>query len=151
MSKNVNSTAYRKIDVDALDDEKFEEVGEDNEGATFIDEKSVSNMLAAGQSLEALRSVLVNVHLSKIDQRTKDSAVETVARVLQSFRTPQIESALSSLSIEQADILTKFVYRAFEIVGEGAVCQCLLLWHAQIVAKFGKGPIVRTLASRNRL
>ena len=62
----------------------------------------------------------------------QDSAVETVARVLQSFRTPQIESALSSLSIEQADILTKFVYRAFEIVGEGAVCQCLLLWHAQV-------------------
>ncbi|GMT05912.1 hypothetical protein PENTCL1PPCAC_28086, partial [Pristionchus entomophagus] len=146
MAKNVESTAYRRLDVDALEDDKFED-GAENCNVSGVDEKAVEFLLQGNRSGEALHSVLQNTPAGRIPQDLKDRTTLITAKVLKSFRLNEIESAVGKLSEKEADVLIKLIYRAFELEPEGP----LLQWHAQIVARFGKGPIVRVFTSRNSL
>lgn len=84
-------------------------------------------------------------------QGVKDRATQLVTKVLQSFKNSEIESAVQKLSIDEGDILMKYVFKAMELGAEAATCQSLLAWHAQLVAKFGLGAIMRVLSGRQRL
>lgn len=147
MAKNVESTAYRRLDVDALEEDKFEE-GEDNCNLSGVDEKTIDGLLQGNRNGEALHSVLQNTPVgTKISQELKDRTTLIMSKVLRSFRVNEIEKAVSALNEKEADLLIKLVYRAFEMEPEGP----LLQWHSQIVSRFGQGPIVRVFTSRNSL
>ncbi|GMT28582.1 hypothetical protein PFISCL1PPCAC_19879 [Pristionchus fissidentatus] len=147
MTKNVESTAYRKLDVDALEEDKFDE-GEDNCLQTVVDEKTIDSLLRGNRNGEALLNVLQNTPVgTKISQEDKDRTTLMLSKILKTFRVNEIEGVVGKLCEKEADLLTKLVYRAFEIEPEGP----LLQWHSQIVSRFGKGPIVRVFTSRNSL
>eukprot|EP00080_Pristionchus_pacificus_P009526 PDM69546.1 arx-7 [Pristionchus pacificus] len=147
MATNVESTTYRKLDVDALEEDKFDE-GEDNCSLSGVDEKTIDMLLQGNRNGEALHTVLQNTPVgTKITPELKDRTTLIMSKVLKSFRVNEIETAVSGLSEKEADLLIKLVYRSFELEPEGP----LLQWHSQVVSRFGKGPIVRVFTSRNAL
>lgn len=69
-------------------------------------------------------------------QAVKDRATALVTRVLTSFKTSDVESAVQSLSDDEVDLLMKYVYKAMDIQADNATCQYLLSWHAQVSSCF---------------
>ncbi|CAI5440445.1 unnamed protein product [Caenorhabditis angaria] len=152
MAKNMQNTAYRKLDVDAFDPEQYNENDDSVETPGLgPDQHTIQSFLASSRLQDALHASLLTPPLDTKDQGVKDRATQLVAKVLQSFKTTEIEAAVQKLSIDEADILMKYVYKAMEIQADAAICQSLLAWHAQIVAKFGHGCIIRVLSGRQRL
>ncbi|CAD6196477.1 unnamed protein product [Caenorhabditis auriculariae] len=152
MAKNMQNTAYRKIDVDAFDPEKYDENEEGTETPGLgPDERAVVSMLNTNRNLEALQASLLSPPFKTKNQAMKDKSTQLVAKVLQAFKSSEIEAAVQRLSIEEGDILMKYVFKAMEILADPAVCQSLLAWHSQLVAKFGLGCIIRVMTNRQRL
>ncbi|CAL2029572.1 hypothetical protein CAEBREN_23949 [Caenorhabditis brenneri] len=152
MAKNMQNTSYRKLDVDAFDPEQYDENDEtvDTPGLG-PDERAVQGFLSSNRLEDALHASLLSPPLKTKDQNVKDRATQLVTKVLQSFKNAEIEQTVQKLSIDEGDILMKYVYKAMELGADAAVCQSLLAWHAQLVAKFGHGAIMRVFSGRQRL
>lgn len=74
MSKNTLSTAFRKVDVDELDEEKFcdePETQEDAEGDVGRKEQEVKRLAQQGNNLDALKVALENPPLHDKDENLK--------------------------------------------------------------------------------
>ena len=74
MSKNTLSTAFRKVDVDELDEEKFRdepETQEDEGGDLGRKEQEVKKLAQMGNNQEALKAVLENPPLHVKDDNLK--------------------------------------------------------------------------------
>ncbi|CAJ0948681.1 unnamed protein product, partial [Mesorhabditis belari] len=151
MAKNMNNTSYRKLDVDALDDERYDEDEGAESAALGPDERSVQSYLQTSRLTDALHAALTNPPLTTKNQQIKDRSTLLVAKVLQAFKTAEIEGAIKVLSEDEGDLLMKYVYKIMEINQENAVCASTLSWHAQLVARFGLGSIIRVLSDRRRL
>ncbi|CAB3406990.1 unnamed protein product [Caenorhabditis bovis] len=148
----MQNTAYRKLNVDAFDPEQYDENDEtvDTPGLG-PDERSIQNYLSSNRLEDALRAALLSPPTKTKDQAAKDRATLLVAKVVQQFKSHEIEPAVQKLSIDEGDILMKYVYKAMELSGDANACQSLLAWHAQLVSKFGHGCIIRVLSGRQRL
>ena len=57
--------------------------------------------------------------------------MQIVMRVLLSFKTSEIDSAVKSLDNTSLDILMKYIYRGFEFQTEGSSAQ-FLMWHEKV-------------------
>ncbi|KJH52386.1 hypothetical protein DICVIV_01363 [Dictyocaulus viviparus] len=160
MAKNMGNTNYRKIDVDAYDPEKYNE----NEDGLFIDiimaveasglgpdERNVLSLLQSNRLEDALHTALLNPPLKCKNQAVKDKSTTLIAKVLGTFKCSEIESVVKKVSVDEADILMKYVYKAMELMPESTLCQTLLAWHSLLVARFGLGSIIRVFSERNRL
>ncbi|PAV87441.1 hypothetical protein WR25_20061 [Diploscapter pachys] len=152
MAKNMQNTGYRKLDVDAYDPENYNEndEGVDTPGLG-PDERTVSSLMSTNRLEDALRAALQNPPLNTKNQAVKDKATQLVAKVLGSYKASDIEATVKKLTDEEGDTLMKYVYKAMEISPENALCQLLLNWHAQLVARFGLGSIIRVMSDRRRL
>ncbi|KAL3097846.1 hypothetical protein niasHS_000581 [Heterodera schachtii] len=153
MTKNVlSNTAYRKLDVDAFDPDKFID---GDEAETPVgqgpDEGQVRQFLQANQNVEALKAALSNAPLRTKNQALKDKTTSLVVRVLTSFKSAEIEAALKSLSAEEMDLLMKYIYKGMELLPDGQNCASLLAWHSQVFNVCGHGGIVRVYNDRQRL
>lgn len=63
----------------------------------------------------------------------KDKATAIVAKVLTSFKSAEISTAVSALDVNEVDLLMKYIYKAMEILPEGQQsCALLLTWHSQV-------------------
>ncbi|KAK0425171.1 hypothetical protein QR680_009069 [Steinernema hermaphroditum] len=151
MAKNMESTSYRKIDVDAYDPDKFEDTEDVETPGIGPDERQVTQLLSSNQNIEALHAALLNPPLKSKNQAVKDRATALVTRVLTSFKTNEIEGAVQKLDDDEADLLMKYVYKAMDILADGANCQYLLVWHAQIIQRSGLGAVMRVLSDRRRV
>jgi len=61
----------------------------------------------------------------------QDKALQTVIRVLLSFKSSDIEGAVQTLDQNRLDTLMKYIYRGFEYPSEGSSAQ-LLTWHERV-------------------
>ncbi|VDL83108.1 unnamed protein product [Nippostrongylus brasiliensis] len=158
MAKNMENTSYRKIDVDAYDPENYDE-NEDAGDTPGLgpDERTVTSHLQTNRLEDALHAALQNPPLKCKNQAVKDKATLLVAKVLGSFKSSEIDPVVKKLSLDEGDILMKYVYKAMEITPENALCQTLLSWHSLasfqllLVARFGLGSIIRVFSDRSRL
>jgi actin related protein 2/3 complex subunit 5 len=94
--------------------------------------------------------VLNKAPLSTKNQSIKDRAVQTVLKVLLTFKSVDIEGAVRTLDQQRLDLLMRYIYRGFEFPSEGSSAQ-LLLWHEKVFAVGGLGCIVRVLTDRKRV
>ena len=60
-----------------------------------------------------------------------------VLDVLTRFRAADVEKAVKSLSVEQIDVLMKYLYRGFANPTEKS-CGILLLWHDKVSSNWGE-------------
>lgn len=149
MSKNTSSTKFRKVDVDAYNEDNFhdEDVEEETQGPN---EGEVQSLLAKSRNLDALKLVLTNPPVATKNQATKDRALQCVMRILLSFKSAEVENAVKSLDATQSDVLMKYIYRGFECPSDGSSAQ-LLTWHEQTFKVAGLGSIIRVLTDRKRV
>ncbi|XP_041979070.1 actin-related protein 2/3 complex subunit 5-B [Aricia agestis] len=147
MAKNTSSSAFRKIDIDQYNEDNFREDEAEQSIPTGPDEAEVCALLNQGRYIDALKNVLNNAPLGSSNQVVKDSALTLTLKVLLAIKSAQIEEAVGSLSLDDIDILMKYIYRGFEYPTEGSSGH-LLLWHEKAFNVGGSGSIVRVLSDR---
>ncbi|XP_014798235.1 PREDICTED: actin-related protein 2/3 complex subunit 5-like protein [Calidris pugnax] len=77
----------------------------------------------------------------------QEQAQGTMLKVLTSFKSSEIEQAVSSLDRNGVDLLMKYIYKGFEKPTENSSA-ILLQWHEKALAVGGLGSIVRVLTAR---
>lgn len=149
MSKAVDSRQFRCIDIDAYDEEAYQ----DDKSAEITGSQEVSDragqvkqLLMSSKCSEALTLALTDPPIGHLDVSVKEENYQTVMSVLKAFRTTDIDSAISSLSPPEVDVLMKYLYKGFSCNPDKAAS--LLLWHEQAVKKGGLGSIVRVMVDR---
>ncbi|XP_015252803.1 actin-related protein 2/3 complex subunit 5-C-like [Cyprinodon tularosa] len=147
MSKNTVSDRFRKVDVDEYDENKFVDEEEGGESQGGPDEAEVDSLLRQGNMAAALLAVLKNPPINTKNQSAKDRAEQLVVKVLSSFKSSDIEKAVSSLDKADVDLLMKYIYRGFEKPSDNSSA-VLLQWHEKALAVGGVGSIVRVLTAR---
>lgn len=148
MAKNTFSSAFRKIDVDAYNEDNFKEE-ESTDQKLGPDENEVTNLLNQGKNVEALKFVLQNAPLGCKNQQIKDHALNLTLRVLLGIKSTQMDAAITELDSDLLDVLMKYIYRGFEIPSEGSSGH-LLQWHEKVFARSGYGSIARVLCDSSR-
>ncbi|KAL9989613.1 hypothetical protein ACROYT_G004180 [Oculina patagonica] len=147
MSKASQSTKFRGVDVDELDENKFQDEGDEDSGQSGPDEAEVNNLLMQKKNAEALKAALTNAPIMSKNQATKDKAFAIVMRVLTAFKSAEVEKGVKVLDKNDQDVLMKYIYRGFAEPTEGS-CGVLLTWHEKVLAVAGLGCIVRVLTDR---
>lgn len=150
MSKNTASAAFRKIDVDAYNEDAYREEDEAETPGLGPDETEVTNLLNQNRQSDALKSALRNPPLKTRNQTIKDRAVQMVVRVLCAFKQSEIEKTVQLLDKDQQELLMKYIYKGFEFPQDNSSA-VLLVWHEKVVQCCGLGAIVRVLTDRKRL
>ncbi|CAG4944881.1 unnamed protein product [Colias eurytheme] len=144
MAKNTSSSAFRKIDIDQYNEDNFREDEADPSVPAGPDEGEVSKYV------DALKHVLNHAPIGTSDQQVKDNALALTLKVLLAIKSAQIEEVVGSLSLDDIDILMKYIYRGFEYPSEGSSGH-LLLWHEKAFNIGGSGSIVRVLSDRMKV
>ncbi|XP_023955255.1 actin-related protein 2/3 complex subunit 5-B [Bicyclus anynana] len=150
MAKNTSSSAFRKIDIDQYNEDNFKEDEAEQAVPTGPDEGEVCALLNQARYVEALKHVLNNAPLGSTDQQVKDNALSLTLKVLIAVKSAQIEEVVGNLSLDDIDILMKYIYRGFEYPSEGSSGH-LLLWHEKAFNIGGAGSIVRVLSDRMKV
>lgn len=152
MSKNTRNTAFRKVDVDQFEEEKYEEELVSDEGVTGPNDTEVQSLLSKGRQGDALQYVLSNAPITSKNQAVKEKAVQSVMKVLMAYKANDIDAAVKALDQAKQDMLMKYIYRGFELSSDGnGYGAQLLIWHDKVFAVTGLGSIVRTLVDRRRV
>nr|CAD2162654.1 unnamed protein product [Meloidogyne enterolobii] len=60
-----------------------------------------------------------------------------------------MESTVKALTIDEVDLLMKYIYKGMEQQPDGQTCSSLLAWHAQAFQVCGHGGIIRIFTNRN--
>jgi len=147
MAKSAQSTKFRGVDIDELDENKFQDEGEEDSGQSGPDEAEVNNLLLQKKNAEALKTVLTNAPIMSKNQANKDKAFALIMRVLTAVKATEIEKAVNTLDKNSQDVLMKYIYRGFAEPSDGSSA-VLLTWHEKVLAAGGLGSIVRVLTDR---
>ena len=59
-----------------------------------------------------------------------------------------VDKVIAALSVEECDVLMKFIYRGLEA---GVNSAMFLKWHAKALEKAGKGSIMRVLTDKKHI
>lgn len=151
----MNSSVFRKIDVDQINDE-FKE--DDNQldanvqvnGSVTLDEQKVNRLIKDGKMSEALKYLFQCITGAYKNQTAKDNIFNFVAQILFNVKTSEIEKIVDSLNDDEVDTLMKYVYRAFENSNVGNSSN-LLVWHDKVYNKGGAGAICRVLTDKKKV
>ncbi|KAH9450252.1 hypothetical protein Pst134EA_026958 [Puccinia striiformis f. sp. tritici] len=170
-------TAYRKIDVDAYDEDLVTE-----EELYTHDPRSAQEVLAEAQS-KATQIDLEQVCMSKTEARplimptcsgdvasalkllltsppygpsssaldnAKSLTLSSVIETLSSTRTSEIASIVQSFDQSEQDWLMKYLYKGMSSIGDSNSA-VLLNWHEKLTEVAGTGCIVRVMTDRRRV
>jgi actin related protein 2/3 complex, subunit 5 len=72
----------------------------------------------------------------------QDKNAAVVLEVLNAAKEEQMNTAIAALTLDECDVLIKYVYRGLAARVANAV---LFRWHAKVVEKAGSGCIVRCI------
>ncbi|KAI9140873.1 actin-related protein 2/3 complex subunit 5 [Paraphysoderma sedebokerense] len=152
--------AHRKVDVDSMAvDDDYDDENAAPESAAAVDvhlitsqvdsrAAEVSNLIQRGQASEAVLKALDNPpYGSDSINSAKDKNTRTVIDALSAAKSADIPSIIKKLSVEQCDVLMKYLYKGFatpEVFNTGV----LLAWHEKLTEVAGVGSIVRVMADR---
>uniref|UniRef100_A0A8C9TXI1 Actin-related protein 2/3 complex subunit 5 n=1 Tax=Scleropages formosus TaxID=113540 RepID=A0A8C9TXI1_SCLFO len=147
MAKNTLSSRFRKVDIDEFDENKFVDEQEEAAELQGPDGAEPTHLIHQGDMMTAFHVALRNPPVNTKNAVVKERAQAIVLRVLTSFRSSEIETAVRSLDRNGVDLLMKYIYRGFEKPTENSSV-ILLQWHEKAFAVGGLGSIVRVLTAR---
>ena len=146
MAKAAHSTQFRRVDVDALDEDRFEDDAAADEGGSGPSDGEIQELLNSKNHTEALLKLLRSAPISG-NAKDKDRAFGLVLRVLLQYKASEVDAAVKQLSQEDQDVLMKYLYRGFAEPTDNA-CASLLTWHEKLTAVAGLGSIMRVMTDR---
>jgi actin related protein 2/3 complex subunit 5 len=107
-------------------------------------ERAVRSLLSRDVGA-ALHKALESPPLSTRDVNVKDKNADIVLEVLNSTKESQLSSVVSDLSLDEQDLLMKYIYRGLaKPIPNGA----LFKWHAAVLTRGGIGCVVRSIADK---
>ncbi|MBW0559116.1 hypothetical protein O181_098831 [Austropuccinia psidii MF-1] len=154
-------TNFRKIDIDAFDDDAVTEAE-----LYAHDPRSPEEMLADAQSKTAqaraflargdvgsalkllLSSPPYGPTSSTLDT-AKSLTLSSIIEILSSTRTSEISSVIQSFDQSEQDWLMKYIYKGMSLIGDSNSA-VLLNWHEKLTELAGTGCIVRVMTDRRR-
>ncbi|KAI8362572.1 arp2/3 complex subunit [Mortierella sp. GBAus27b] len=150
--------AFRKIDIDALEEDAF---GQDEIDAQEIEglppheveaqvngrAQEVRSLLQRGDTTRALSTSLQNPPYGRGLDAAKARNTITVMEVLNSIKAADVAQLVKNLSSEEQDVLMKYLYAGMA-VPEQYNPGVLLTWHEKLTEVAGQGCIVRVITDR---
>lgn len=140
------SSAYRKIDVDAFDENRYvdDDSGVNEDAAVAQRAKTVSQLVSKGDTVGAIAAALENPpvgskEVSALSQgragvnapkTAKDRNVATVISALTSVKNADIASVVKGLDQNQRHTLFQYIYAG--MLDESAPHAVLLAWHERV-------------------
>ncbi|KAI8872672.1 ARP2/3 complex 16 kDa subunit (p16-Arc) [Ramicandelaber brevisporus] len=112
---------------------------------------AIRQLLSRGNGADALVKALENPPYGRnIDILTKEAAATLVIDSLQAIRAQDAAGIAQKLSIEERDVLSKYLYHGLARPAQFN-CAVLLMWHEKLVEAGGLGTLVRTMTDKNTL
>ena len=96
----------------------------------------------------ALQAALADPPLLCTDKSVKATHFETVSSILMAIKDKSIEEAAKKLTVDEIDVLFKYLYHGFEVLTDQKDCGQFLKWHNALSASGNRGSIVRCLTDR---
>ncbi|KAI9484454.1 arp2/3 complex [Zychaea mexicana] len=149
---------WRTIDIDQYDEDAYTEdeilaefesgiSPQEADASAQTRSTDVRNFLTKGDLNNALLRALEDPPYGRQLAQAKLTSTQTLLEVLNLFRADDIASVISSLSIDQKDLLMKYLYAGLakpELYNSGV----LLTWHEKLVDVVGTGCIVRVMSDK---
>jgi len=156
---DVGETAkYRKIDVDALDEDILVETElyepDPRDPSTVLGDtkhkvSQVRSYLSKGDIPGALSVVLSQAPYGLEVDEAKSLALNSVLLILNSTKATDIPGILRGLDQDQQDTLMKYIYKGMAAKGLADVSGSVLLnWHEKLTEVAGIGCIMRVMTDR---
>ena len=100
-----------------------------------------------GNAAAALAKSLEDPPFATRTENVKNASYDVVAKAMAATKEADIESVVESLSLEQCDVLMKYLYRGLGQPGKKTeVYSVLLKWHPVVLSRAGMGSIVRVVS-----
>ena len=100
-----------------------------------------------GNAVQALQLALADPSYQTRTESVKVASWEVVLKALGSIKEAEIEGAVGALSMEECDVLMKYLYRGLGQPGKGHdKYQALLKWHPAVLKRAGQGSITRAIS-----
>ncbi|CAG0912888.1 unnamed protein product [Notodromas monacha] len=108
MAKNTLSSAFRKLDVDQYDAEKYieEDAAEPQSPPVGPDEREINSLVAQNKCVDALLNILQNSPCGAKNQMVRDSALNLMLKVMTSIKSSSVEEAVNSVPKHQGFLVT---------------------------------------------
>jgi len=98
----------------------------------------------------ALRLSLTDPPYATKTAAVKEASFEVVGKALVAIKEADIEAAVSALSLDECDVLMKYLYRGFGMEGREKLYPALLKWHPVVLRRAGQASIVRAISEVQR-
>jgi len=151
-------TAFRKIDIDAYDEDAFldSELFEPDPRSpdqVLAEAKQkqtlVRSSLAKNDTVGALSIALENAPYGPGFDEAKNLTLQNVVSILNTTKATEIPTIVKSISQDAQDTLMKYLYKGMGLPGWGDVSGSVLLgWHEKLTETAGTGCIVRAMTDR---
>jgi len=100
-----------------------------------------------GNPVQALQLALADPPYQTRTEEVKIASWEVVAKTLAAIKEAEIEGVVGALSLEECDVLMKYLYRGLGQPGKGHdKYQSLLKWHPAVLRRAGQGSITRAIS-----
>ncbi|KAG0165532.1 hypothetical protein DFQ28_008579 [Apophysomyces sp. BC1034] len=150
--------SWRRINIDQYDEDAYTEeeflaeietgIPPDQvEAAAQTRSSDVRGLLTRGELNNALIRALEEPPYGRHLENAKTTSTQTVTEVLNQFRILDIPAIVQSLSIDQQDILMKYLYAGMA-KPELYNASVLLTWHEKLTEVAGTGSIVRVMTDK---
>lgn len=104
-----------------------------------------------GSAAQALPLALADPPYQTRNDALKNAAFDVVCKVLLAIKDAEISSAVDALTLEQCDVLMKYLYRGLGPAGKkNDVYAVLLKWHPVVLKRGGHGSIMRAISEVNQ-
>jgi len=152
------SAAYRKIDIDALDEDVLLETElyepDPRDPRTVLSDArqktaQVRSLLSRNDIAGALDAILSEHPYGPNVDEAKSLTLNALLLILNSTKATDISGVLRNLDIDQQDTLMKYLYKGMGSQGLADVNGSVLLsWHEKLTEVAGIGCIVRVMTDR---
>ncbi|QPG74942.1 hypothetical protein FOA43_002280 [Brettanomyces nanus] len=146
---------WRRVDVDQYDPEKqfiADDLELPNYSAQDLEPKiqQIRQYIGSNDLVNALKSCVQDPPYGSTDI-VKKGYLLTVLDVLNTAKQSEVKELLSQLSIDEVDVLVKFIYVLMTTEEGQKSGGALLGWFDKAITVVGEGPIVRYMSDPYRM
>lgn len=100
-----------------------------------------------GDTLQALQIALQDPPYQTKTDSVKEASYEVVGKVLLAIKEADIEKTVGALTLDQCDVLMKYLYRGLgQPAKKHETYQHLLKWHPLVLKRAGQASIMRAIS-----